>query len=95
VEEREEEWKGKGRARGREWKEGEGENDLTHPLSKIPGYATVLRDSEIWIAFGHGAEQRYIPCHVIAAELGKDASWGLLYFTRCQDVIRFLPSIIP
>jgi len=50
-----------------------------------------------WIAFGHGAEQRYIPCHVIAAELGKDASRGLLYFTRCQDVIglRFLPSIIP
>jgi len=35
---------------------------------------SVLRDCEIWIAFGHGAKQRYIPCHIIEAELGKDAS---------------------
>jgi len=57
----------------------------------------VLRDCEIWIAFGHGAEQRYIPCHAIAAELGKGRTHRGVHFsfTRCQDVIRFLPSIIP
>ena len=30
--------------------------------------SSVLRDCEIWIAFGHGAKQRYIPCHLIAAD---------------------------
>ena len=24
-----------------EWREGKGKNDLTHPLSQIPGYATA------------------------------------------------------
>jgi len=30
-------WKGR---KGRGRREGEGKNDLTHPLSQIPGYAT-------------------------------------------------------
>ena len=29
-----------GRGRGSEGKGGEGKNDLTHPMSQIPGYAT-------------------------------------------------------
>jgi len=33
----------KGGGRGREGREGE--NDLTHPLSQIPGYATVANKS--------------------------------------------------
>ena len=47
----------------------------------------VLRDCEIWIAFGHGAEQRYIPCHAIAAELGKGRTHRGVHFsfTRCQS----------
>jgi len=32
--------KGKRKGRGREEKGGEGENDLTHAMSQIPGYAT-------------------------------------------------------
>jgi len=52
--------------------------------------------SEIWIAFGHGAKQRYIQCHVIAAELGKDASWGPLFFhalSGCDTVSVFHHSV--
>jgi len=32
---------GKGEGKGREGKGGEWENDITHPLSQIPGYATA------------------------------------------------------
>jgi len=37
---KEREWERKGK--GREEKGREGENDLTHPLSQIPGYAAAL-----------------------------------------------------
>ena len=40
--------------------------------------SSVLRDCEIWVAFGHGFKLRFIPCHLIAAKLGNDGSWGLL-----------------
>ena len=38
----------------------------------------VLQHCEIWVAFGHGSKLRFIPCHLIAAKLGNDGSWGLL-----------------
>ena len=41
---------------------------------------TFLPNCEIWIAFGHGSNLRYIPCHRISAKLGIDASRGLLFF---------------
>jgi len=37
-------WEGRGReGSGGEGRAGEGKNDLTHPLSQIPGYATHSR----------------------------------------------------
>ena len=41
--------------------------------------SSVLQDWVIWIALCHDATLRYIPCHLIAAELGNDASWGFLF----------------
>jgi len=47
--------KREGEGRGRETEGGDGQNDLTHPLSQIPGYATeitsrnVLRNSDLMI----------------------------------------------
>jgi len=59
---------------------------------------SVLRDCEtkIWIVSvtvspSYGAKQRYISCHAIAAELGKDASWGL--FLPC-DAMRCTVLVI-
>ena len=40
--------------------------------------SSVLQNCEIWVAFGHGSRLRHIPCHLIANELGDEASWGLL-----------------
>ena len=54
--------------------------------------SSVLQDCEIWVAFGHGSRLRYIPCHLIAAELGSDASWGLLLthaISGCDTVYSF------
>lgn len=42
--------------------------------------SSLLEDSEIWVAFGHGNQLRYIPCHLISSTLGTDASRGLLLF---------------
>lgn len=80
-------------------------NSLRHGFTKLMIQATdtdvvviaiavssVLQDCELWIAFGHGAKLRYIPCHLIAAELGNDASWGLLFFhaiSGCDTVSAF------
>ena len=38
----------------------------------------VSQHCETWVAFGHGSKLRFIPCHLIAAKLGNDGSWGLL-----------------
>jgi len=54
--------------------------------------ASVLKECEIWVAFGHGSKVRYIPCHLISAELGDDASWGLLFMhaiSGCDTVSAF------
>ena len=42
--------------------------------------SAILKDCETWVAFGHGNKVRYIPCHQISAQLGHDASTGLLFF---------------
>ena len=34
--------------------------------------ATVLKECELWVAFGHGSKLRYIPCHLISSELGNE-----------------------
>jgi len=39
--------------RGGEWKGREGENDLTHPLSQIPGYATAVRSLSAYQVVAH------------------------------------------
>ena len=36
--------------------------------------SSVLQDCKIWVAVGHGSRLRYIPCPLIAAELGSDVS---------------------
>lgn len=54
--------------------------------------SSVLKDCKIWVAFGHGSKLRYIPCHLISAELGIDASWGLLFMhaiPACDTVSAF------
>ena len=54
--------------------------------------ANVFQNCEIWVAFGHGDKLRYIPCHLIAKELGKEASHGLLFFhavSGCDTVSAF------
>ncbi len=54
--------------------------------------SSILQDCELLVAFGHGSKLRYIPCHRIAAELGNDASWGLLFMhavSGCDTVSAF------
>ena len=54
--------------------------------------SSVLPNCEMWIAFGHGAKLRYIPCHTIASALGNEASWGLLLLhaiSGCDNVSAF------
>ena len=41
--------------------------------------SSSMSDCESWVAFGHGATLRYIPCHLIAACLGGETSQGLLF----------------
>ena len=36
--------------------------------------SSVLQDCKIRVAVGHGSRLRYIPCRLIAVELGSDAS---------------------
>ena len=53
----------------------------------------VLKDCGIWVAFGHGSKLRFIPCHLIAAKLDDDGSWGLLLMhalSGCDTVSAFL-----
>ena len=54
--------------------------------------SSILDDSEIWVGFGHGAKLCYIPCHLIAAQLGPVSSWGLMFMhdvTGCDTVSSF------
>ena len=54
--------------------------------------SSALEDGEIWVAFGHGSTLRYIPCHLIAAELGSETSRGLLFMhalSGCNTVSAF------
>jgi len=54
--------------------------------------ASLYMDCCVWIAFGHAKHFRYISAHTIAAQLGKDASWGLLFMhavTGCDTVSAF------
>ena len=48
--------------------------------------SSSMSNCESWAAFTHGAPLRYIPCHLITAHLGDEASQGLLYML-CQFVI--------
>ena len=49
--------------------------------------SSVLKDSDIWVAFGHGSKLRYVPCHLVSAELGNDGVFCSCL--RYQDVILF------
>ena len=52
----------------------------------------VLQHCDIWVAFGNGSKLRFIPCHLIAAKLGNDGSWGLLLMhalSGCDTVSAF------
>jgi hypothetical protein len=54
--------------------------------------SSTLDNSQIWVAFGHGAKLRYIPCHLIASQLGAESSWALLFmhaFSGCDTVSAF------
>ena len=54
--------------------------------------ASVLEGCEIWLAFGHNKNFRYIAAHTIAAELGDDWCKGLLFmhaFSGCDTVSSF------
>ena len=42
--------------------------------------ASSVLDCELWVAFGHGQNMRYIPCHLISEKLGAHSSKGLLFF---------------
>ena len=53
--------------------------------------SSVLKNCEIWVAFGHGSKLRYVPCHLISAELGNDGVFCSCM--RYQDVILFPPSM--
>ena len=58
---------------------------------------TVMRmeDCELWLAFGHGANFRYIASHVIASEIGNDYCRGLPFmhaFSGC-DTVSSLSSV--
>ena len=47
---------------------------------------------ELWLAFGHGKNFRYIPAHQIAYNLGMSNSNGILFFhdyTGCDTVSFF------
>ena len=80
-------------------------HSINHGFNKVMIHATdtdvvviavaissIFQNCEIWVAFGHGNKLRYIPCHLIASELGKDASCGLLFFhavSGCDTVSAF------
>ena len=49
--------------------------------------SSVLKNSDIWVAFGHGSKLRYVPCHLVSAELGNDGVFCSCL--RYQDVILF------
>ena len=54
--------------------------------------ARMLEGCEIWLAFGHGKNFRYIAAHTIAAVLGDDWCKGLLFmhaFSGCDTVSSF------
>ena len=54
--------------------------------------SSVLQNCENWVAFGHGNNLRYIPCHLLSSGLGTDASKGLLFFhalTGCDQCSAF------
>ena len=54
--------------------------------------SSILQNFEVWIAFGHGNNLRYIPCHRISNKLGTEASCGLLFFhdvSGCYTVSAF------
>lgn len=51
-----------------------------------------LPGSDIWVAFGNGTKSRFIPFHLIAAQLGPEASLGLLFMhalSGCDTVSAF------
>ena len=47
--------------------------------------SSILQNFKVWIAFRHGNELRYIPCHRIPNMHLADFSFS----TLCQDVILF------
>ena len=54
--------------------------------------ARTLEGCEIWLAFGHSENFRYIAAHTIGAELGGDWCKGLLFmhaFSGCDMVSSF------
>ena len=55
--------------------------------------SSVLKDCEIWVAFGHGSKLRCVPCQLVSAELGNGNHGVFCSCMRYQDVILFLPSM--
>ena len=54
--------------------------------------SSALQHCELWVAFGRGTRRRYIPCHLIARQLGEEASNALLFMhalTGCDTVSAF------
>lgn len=47
--------------------------------------ASHLSNAEIWLAFGHADNFRYISAHIIAERLGHELSVGLLYLHAISD----------
>ena len=63
------------------------------PLTQMAiATARALEGCEIWLAFGHGKNFRYIAANTIAAELGDDWCKGFLFmhaFSSCDTVSSF------
>ena len=54
--------------------------------------ANILKDCELWVAFGHGKHFRYIAAHSIADELDDESCQGLLFLhaiSGCDTVSAF------
>ena len=66
-----------------------------HGMKKIMLHATgkdVQKECEIWLAFGHSKNFRYVAAHTIAVELEDNLSKGLLFmhaFSGCDTVSSF------
>ena len=55
--------------------------------------SSTLDNCQLWVVFGHGAKRRYLPCHLIASQLGAESQLGALLFLHavsgCDTVSAF------